>query len=302
MSKLYIILCLLAVSLISDGPDCAAKSNDNDVIVCCRLEKSEFYINETVRATFWLYSDADDIEYIEQVSPSVLDKGKFDYVTETPDMPRIHKEKIKNKEYTAVPISSHIISIGQPGSYKLSSARYRIGLLYRVYRDAPYRGRFITLEPRSVEIDMRPLSFKVKPLPKVPEDMAFSGAVGVFDVETVIPRGNIIVNEEATALIYVRGSGKLGSEVLPEYHEAFGHGNKLKSFSENTNAFYENGKYMSELELQCQFVPTDINNCEIGVVKFAYFNPETQKYEIAQSEPIKIDVKSSAVKLKPVYI
>lgn len=121
-------------------------------------------------------------------------------------------------------------------------------------------------------------------------------------METIVPKGDIIVNEDASLIIVVKGKGLLGSDILPEYREAFGTGNKLKSFTERTDSFYDGKDIVSEFEMECEFVPTDIKNCEIGVVRFGYFNPETGKYETAESKPVKIDVKSSAVKIAPVYI
>ncbi len=87
-------------------------------------------------------------------------------------------------------------------------------------------------------MDMKPVDFKVKSLPAAKDTVAFSGAVGKFSVSTVVPRGDIIVNEEASIIVIVKGRGLLGSDILPEYRDAFGEGNKLKSISEQLNTYF----------------------------------------------------------------
>lgn len=276
--------------------------NEGSMFVKCEFNKTEFYAHECVCATVWLYSEDADIAYVnELVSPS-LRKGEFSYLSRLSQSPKAHRENIKGVDYFVFPLSSYMFTMSNAGKYQMIDGEFEIGINVPVVYNDPFYGRIRGVETHSRRVRMSPSSFKVKSLPPVKEGAPFSGAVGEFEVETIVPKGDIIVNEDASLIIVVKGKGLLGSDILPEYREAFGTGNKLKSFTERTDSFYDGKDIVSEFEMECEFVPTDIKNCEIGVVRFGYFNPETGKYETAESKSVKIDVKSSAVKIAPVYI
>ncbi len=90
----------------------------------------------------------------------------------------------------------------------------------------------------------------------------------------------------------------MGENVLPEYNEAFTEGTRLKSFSENRNQYIDKGCLVSEVKLECTFIPTSRENAFIGPVRFMFFNPETGKYQKVESEKVKVKVKSIAGKSK----
>lgn len=273
-----------------------------DAFVRCSISKSEFYCRECVTAVFWLYSTNSDIAYVREVQPAALNNGQFSYITNVSELPRPRTERIKGKEYVAYPIAMSIMAIDKSGKYDLSGAVFNVGYNVPVEHIDPYYGRIRTVQTIEKNLTMKPVHFKVLELPRAEEDFAFSGAVGKFSIDVSLPPGDIIVNEDATVLITLSGEGLIENDVLPEYHDAFGVGNKLKSFTES-HEFYFNGKQLvSRKNLECIFVPSEINDCLIGIVRFGYFNPETKSYETAESSPFKVDVKSSAIKVKPVYI
>lgn len=299
--KQYARFLVVVISVILSGAYCVAK-NDDDVFVKCQFSKTSFFCQECVCATMWLYTVNPDVAYVNEINSPELKKGKFSYISRITDLPRPHREKVNGVDYIAIAISSYMIIMGDAGKYDMTGGKYEVGLNVPVVYDDPFYGRVRTLETRSRILCLPSVEFKVNELPSIAGDFPFSGAVGEFEVEAMIPPGDIIVNEDASVILIVKGKGMLGSDVLPEYREAFGNGNKLKSFTEHNKVFYDGKDIISEKELECEFVPTDINNCEIGVVRFGYFNPSTRRYEIAESEPIRINVKSSAVKIEPKYI
>lgn len=277
-------------------------NKENDMFVKCELNKTEFYAHECVCATVWLYSVDGDIAYVNELESPSLKRGEFSHLSRLSQSPKAHKENIRGVDYFVFPLSSYIFTMADGGKYQMINGEFEIGINVPVIYNDPFYGRIRGVETRSHRVQMSPVAFKVKSLPPVQYNMTFSGAVGEFEVKTIVPHGDIIVNEDASLLIVVKGKGLLGSDILPEYREAFGNGNKLKSFTERNDSFFDGKDIVSELEMECEFVPTDIKNCEIGVIRFGYFNPKSGKYEIAESEPVKIDVKSSAVKIAPIYI
>ena len=292
-----VIVSALIVGMLS-----ANAKNHEDLFVRCSIDQSSFYSHECVCATMWLYTPYSDIAFVNEVESPHLKTGEYSYISRVQNFHKSHREKVDGKLYYAFPLASFVFAMNDAGKYTMQSGKFEIGINFPVVYEDPFFGKVRTAETRSCIVDMKPVDFKVKSLPAAKDTVAFSGAVGKFSVSTVVPRGDIIVNEEASIIVIVKGRGLLGSDILPEYRDAFGEGNKLKSISEQLNTYFDGESIVSELELECEFVPTDIRNCRIGAVRFGYFNPETKRFEVAESEPVDIDVKSSAVKVEPVYI
>lgn len=300
------ILTICIMSLVCWACCCASRkgSEKKSDIAFMRVELSEneFYVNQVVSMTFWLYSDYPDISFFREVKAPRLEKGEFGYISRADFQSGSRREIINNKEFWAVPVARYFVMVKNSGKYTFDGGEYELGVNVPVVYDDPFYGRIRGVDTRQLKVSPDKTVFNVKNLPKAEESFPFSGAVGEFDVETVVPKGDIIVNEEATAIVVLKGRGLIGEGILPEYREAFGECTKLKSFTERNDIFYDSAGVVSEKEMECVFIPETRDNCRIGVVRFGYFNPRTKKYEIAESTPVEIDVESSAIRSKIIDI
>lgn len=266
-------------------------------------DKNEFFSHEYVTGDLWLYTENPDVLYIKEVkAPTLKNNRKFDYFTKITKHLQPHVETIEGRQIYVIPISSYILMVDEAGKYELKDGIYEIGVNVPSGNIDPFWGRGRYYETIAMNVEMKPLSLKVMKLPAVKDSELFSGAVGEFKISTTLPPGDIFINEEASVIVTITGKGIVPDDILPEYQDAFGTGNKLKSVSDNGGIFIEGNDILSRKELECTFVPDDLNNCKVGKIRFGFFNPSTRKYEVVESEPITIDVKSSAIKIKPVYI
>ena len=232
--------------------------------------------------------------YERQTPPSLI-KGEYATFQKVSPAGNAYKEVVDGKTYYCFPLEASVITMADKGSYTIGGGEYTIGVAYPVVVNDPFWGPRRSTEVKRLNIPVKKKSFKVRDLPNPPDSIDFSGSVGQFTVETVIPRGDIFVNEEATAIVVLRGSGMIADATMPEYRDAFKNGVKL-------NAVYDNGKMISELQLECTFIPTQRDNVEIGEVLFSYFDPDTGAYSVARSSPVKIEVKSSTSKRESLSI
>lgn len=270
-------------------------SKKDKIFIDYEFSKKKFYEQEGAFITLWLYSVNPDIAFAKEAEAPTLNKGNFAYASKVQDMRQSKKERVKGVDYYAYPLSTYLVMMRDPGKFKLQNGSYEVGINVPVVYQDPMWGEQRGFETRSFRISLPTAEFRVKELPVAEGTGNFSGAVGNFEIVTSIPEGNIILNEPSTVVITVRGNGLIGNDILPEYREAFGNGTKLRSVSENSRMFFDGKDVVSELELECEFIPTDKDNCEIGIVSLGYFNPETEKYETARSEPVRVNVKSLSV-------
>lgn len=254
------------------------------------------YRHEPVTITLYLWCEDDNLLGWEESKPSKLDKGEFSYISHAKifNNPEIREEN--GKKWRIYPIDSFVITLDKEGKNKLSGGEYSIDIAVpEVIRDKFQRERQVYRRQR-MSVPVEPLFFSVKALPKNDDGKSFSGAIGNYSITVDIPPGDIYVDEEAIAIINVRGEGWINEQILPEYRGAFGKGTKLKSINEYRNKYLENGKLVSEIQLECIFIPTSLTESIIGEVSMEFFNPKNHKYTQVKSTPVPVKVSSVAVK------
>lgn len=308
MSKLYIsrqlTFILLFMSLMCASGIARARSRDRvpEMKLQWDVKNLELYQHEPAIITLNLWTPEIEVVGAKETKSSSLNKGSFGYISKLDfdNRPRIVEQD--GKRWYVYPIDAYVFNLDNAGKFRLSGGRYNIGCSFPVIKSDPFWGKVQSVETQVYELPVRPLDIKVKKLPDTSFESEFSGAVGDFEVYVNIPPGDIFVNEEAIGIITVRGPGWLSEKVLPEYRDAFGKNVKLKSFSENRQSYIQDGQLVSELQMECTFIPESIDDSRIGEVRIEYFNPATLKYEIAKSEPVKIKVVSIAKKAPAVEL
>ena len=293
---------LIALSVVIPGlSSIAAKPNQeryrpSDFMLKCEMQKSTLYESEPVELDIVLYSPTPDIAGVSEISPVSLKSGEFSFFSKVRNAGGQSVVDIKGERYYRFVVESYIVSMARSGKFSVVGPELEVTVSYPVVVRDPFWGRVQTVENVSFPLEADKCDFKVKDLPRVPKNTVYSGAVGDFTITTDVPPGNIIVNEEATAYVTISGEGWLPDSMLPEYRDAFKTGMKLKSISEERNRYVKDGKLVSELRLECTFIPLQREGVEIGEVSFEFFNPNTGKYQTVSSAPVGVTVKSSTVK------
>lgn len=270
-----------------------------DILIVPECNKNTYYSNETGKLTIWLYSADPNINGVSETVPVTISDGGFSYITRIAENSKPVKRKIKGKEYYAIPIATYAIMIKDKGKFNIHGGEYKVGVDIPVVINDRIFGSRNAFRSSVVDIEAQSVKVKVKSLPSNNNSDSFTGAIGDYSVNVIIPPGEIIVNEPAIAIIKIEGTGLIGDDTMPDYHKAFSNNIRLKSINEKNDYYYDGNNVISQKLLECEFIPTSRDDCEIGTVEFGYFNPNSGKYEVAKSEPVTIDVKSSIVKITP---
>lgn len=301
LSILSVLLVLVSVSLNAGSKD-GLKFDDNDFSLVCELSESTFYQSQPVTVNVVLCSPTPDIAGVRELSPLHLSNGDFSFFSPVRVDSRPYVKEVKGEKVYCFTVASYVMTLPEKGKFRLEGLRLAVGVSYPAMVHDPFWGYVQTSRTEELQLVADPVAFRVRELPAVPDSTLFSGAVGDFSVDVTIPPGNIIVNEEAVAVITVKGSGWLPDDMLPEYRNAFKSPLQLKSISESRNRYVSNGKLISELQLECTFIPTSRDGAFVGAVTFEYFNPSKGKYFTASSSPVDVNVKSSTIRREAVEI
>lgn len=274
----------------------------NSMRIEYRTNAKEYYAHQPFAIVVTLVSPTSDIVYANEIVTPTLKSGEFDTFQNVDHPGDAYVELQDGKKQYCYPLKAYVVTMGEKGKYTISSGEYEIGTTEIKIINDPFWGKRRYRDTVSHQLKAEAKDIKIKALPKVPEGVDFSGSVGDFTLETIIPPGDIYVGEEGLAVILLRGKGMIAESVLPEYRKAFSGNIKLKSISESRKEVYDKGELISEIRLECTFIPTEKENVEIGEAIFHSFNPYRGEYETVKSLPVKVKVKSTTSRLKSIEI
>lgn len=285
------LICSFAIISFS-----ASANKTHDLFITAEISNKTPYQGEAVMLTYKLCSRNADIKYANRVSETQLGGGEASFSSAVQTGSRGRKETINGEQFYVFPLENYVVTFDKKGNYTYKGGSFEIGVNYPVVYEDPFWGRRRGYKTQDYTLDVPQVNFKVRQRPNAPSDSDNITAVGDFSVSCFIPPGDIIIDNSATAIITVKGTGILDEETLPDYSDAFsGKGIRLKSMSENRNRYFDGKNVVSELSLECEFVPS-AKEVEIGEISFRFFNPSTGKYEEKRSLPVKIVVRSIASK------
>lgn len=296
------LLCCFVLSAKTNRNQKDTDTDNPELYIECVFSQQNVYERQPVTVSVTLFSSTPNVESAHAISEPGLSKNSFATLQQVQYAGNAYRKTADGKEYYCFPLKTFVFTIDEKGNYELSGGMYKIGVSFPVIINDPFWGRVRSSEVREFDVPVKKCSFKVKSLPKPAGGEAFSGSVGKFTLKSILPKGDIFVNEEATVYIVLRGTGMIAESVLPEYRNAFGNELRLKSVSESRDEGYDDGRLVSELRLECTFIPQQSGELTIGETYFDFFDPDAGKYVRVTSDPVTVKVKSTVSKRESLSI
>lgn len=295
--SISILILLIELVFAVDAKQKAAAGND-DTFITVRFDRDQYYENEYGTLYFTLHTTDPAFRFDSRPVLPQLDKGKFSYLQKLKTVPgEWSKETINGKEYTVVDLESYVFSIAKKGKYGLTGGKYRLIRQESGYYIDPIWGRRRMFEDVTYEIPIEKSSVRISGLPAAEPSIGFSGAIGDYEIKTHVLSKEIVVNEPCHIRISVTGPGMIEEGIMPDYSKAFRENIKLKSISDHTQYVYKNNKVYTQLDLDCEIVPTS-RNATIGEIYLGFFDPDKKAYRKAISAPVSLDVQSSLIRME----
>lgn len=145
--------------------------------------------------------------------------------------------------------------------------------------------------PKDVTIKSPVTALKVVPLPTAGQPADFSGAVGDFQASSDISPVNAAPGEPQTLRLHIKGSGNFDrvSSAMLDHLDHWKTYPVKSSFTPKNEAGYSGEKVFEQ-----PLIAATAGEQVIPALEFAYFNPQTQHYERARTEPIKVTIGASS--------
>jgi len=287
-----------------------------DIFIKVHADKTEAYLGEKILVTFKWYFSKDirnyriNIPWLEGVKNFLVTDPELDQkrsyqrliVNGNKQIAALKsREFYKGQEYMVVSFQKVLTPIAA-GTYTLDPVflkcdiitgyrRTRRRRLFDSFFDSDFNdffgvGRDAVTKPyatRSNEIVL-----KVNEVPDQDKPAAYNGAVGKFTFDVSVKPVSLKVGEPITLTMKVAGSGNVEQIELPRIPDM----ESFKSYEPESkvNVSQEGGELRGEKIFKKVLVPRHAGNYQIPEITFAFFNPETGRYQTERRGPFKIHV------------
>ncbi|MBI5506133.1 MAG: BatD family protein [Deltaproteobacteria bacterium] len=177
-----------------------------------------------------------------------------------------------------------------PGTYDLDPATLWVDQATGWRRD--FFGSRIPTQVQKRRISADKQTFVVEPLPAAGRPSSFGGAIGEgFTLETSADRTVVQTGDPIKLTLTLRGDGSFESAALPPLAGAGLSPKQLRLPDGEIAGVFDNGVKRFDVTVRI----LDPNLREIPPIAYSWFNPKTQSYETARSQPIALSVRAAEV-------
>jgi hypothetical protein len=256
-------------------------TNPNEAFfIQLEADKTSVYEGEQITATWYLVTRG-QMESLDRAKfPSL--KGFWKEIIEENPQIQFYDEVINGVVYRKALMATHALFPIKSGKAIIDefTVKSRIRMPTTGFGLGFGRAYEFTKSSKRLEIQVKAL-----PLDNRPKE--FTGAVGKFDVNSRVEGSqNFYVNQPISVKVRFEGSGNAKIIELPLI--AWSDGLELYD-TKSESRFFKDGKSYKEFEILV--IPRKEGALEVPEIQFAFFNPETEKYELKKTAAIPLDVK-----------
>jgi len=271
-----------------------------------QVDKTSCYVGEPIVATYKLYSRLSSESRVTK-RPSLNGFSVYDMVDPNTDAPTV--ERLNGKAYTVHTIRKTQLIPLQPGTVDLDPVEVENTVHFvrgtkqqeRHSSGNPLRDFFDQMSDddnlgpeidENVTLDTKPVSITIKPLPEENKPANYNGAVGSFSIQASLANRNISAQDEATLHVVIRGKGNLPVINAPQVTWPSGVDAFDPTAKEDINKTV--APMTGSKSFDFVFVPRDPGHYTIPAINFPYFDPASQSYKTAGTEPLDFQVMASS--------
>ena len=246
--------------------------------------KKSGYVGETYEYTVTLTSNYPNIADIRVASGPDYDEN-LEVLRGVIQNQRGKEVTEKGKTTFQWVIQRNFIIPKKPGKYTIGDWKFVAFIpVEKVVKDWFWGTRRV-VDYEEYPVECKPVTIKADALPANKTGYDYSGCIGDFTIESWFPAGKITAGNEAIAVFTISGYGSLEGLRVPNIVKLFNKGCRLKSVDQNDSQTQRNGQLFSEVTLTCTFMPEN-EDFTIDPLELLFFNPDSKKYELEESEPL----------------
>jgi len=256
------------------------------------VAKGEVYLHERLPIEVTLYVGATRVADVQY--PTLAADGLS--IEKFPE-PIQQQEQLDGQTFQVLHFQTTITPL-RAGNLALGPATLRLSVLNRrrsAGRNDPFFERFFGDDPFSTErrpLDLRsdPFTLNVLPLPEEGKPVGFSGAVGSFTLQVAASPTELTAGDPITLRMALNGTGNLAESNPPALSSTDG----FRIYEPQASKPEGGGAASVSVARTYEqvLIPNDATVRAIPPVRFSYFDPQAQRYETVESQPVALVVRA----------
>ena len=272
--------------------DAQSRIGKDDILLRAVVSRSSVYKNEPLHVAFKLYTRVPYVNIVPESAPSF--NGFWSQDLSDPNSARVGRETYAGKVYETRVLYDYLLYPQQAGTLVIEPAEItavaQVIIQSRRSLDPFFGGGhdFVNV-PRKVQSPR--INVTVKPLP-AGAPASFSGAVGSFTMDAVLPPDRLAANSAATYTVKISGTGNLTFVQAPKLTlpASFEQYNVKTTESINASAAGISGYRQFEYP----FIARAEGTYDVEPVEFSYFDPSRMQYMTLRSRPLELEITPDA--------
>ncbi len=279
----------------ADAGDPGAAISPEDLFVETRVSKNRAFENEPITVEYRIFTRVPVQSYSITALPQAT--GFWSEELEQPASPQAERVVRDGSEYLTATVRRMVLFPTGPGSRTLDplSVEAQVRVRDRGLSD-PFSDMFLRsslFDQRvPVAVASRPVTIEVLPLPASGRPGSFAGHVGTLGVSASVDRARVEANEAVTLTVEYTGTGNLRTLSPPD----IGFPAEFEAFPPETSDRISEGggSLQGTRSFAYVLIPRVPGELTIPEVEAAYFDPVSQRYGSARSQPLGITVAGEA--------
>ena len=268
-----------------------SKVAKDDILLRAIVSRTSVFKGEPLRVTFKLYERVPVVGYNDVKFPSFNGFWAQELNTENA---RRERETFNGKVYETLVAKEYLLYPQQAGTLVIEPAEItavaQVIIQSRRSLD-PFFGGGHDFENVPRKVQSPRINVTVKPLP-AGAPASFSGAVGSFTMDAVLPPDRLAANSAATYTVKISGTGNLTFVQAPKLTlpASFEQYNVKTTESINASAAGISGYRQFEYP----FIARAEGTYDVEPVEFSYFDPARMQYMTLRSRPLELEITPDA--------
>lgn len=259
------------------------------VFVRAVSNKESVYIGEPIIVTYKVYLNTNNVRTYD-IPNAPAYNGFWAQDVKIPQI-SLKQEKYKGKVYNVGIIKRVLLTPQKRGTLDIEP----LGVEFIVRVRSGGYGFFNNFKDINVPVKSNSIDLKVRALPEKGKPINFSGAVGIFDMETSLSEKNIKTNDAVSLKIKIKGKGNIKFFDVPSIdvpQDIESYDPKLNEKIEIKNNLFEGYKSFEYL-----LIPRFPGIYKLDPIEFSYFDLKEHVYKVLKSPSYELkvdgDVKTS---------
>ena len=283
------------ITITVSKPDPNAPTAQSPAYVKTFISNANPYVNEQVIYTFKLYRRIEARNLDLAMSYEDADFRKQDMGDA-----KTYSQTINGVQYKVHELSSALYPI-HAGKVEIPPAVLELDLIqhartshgrnpFSSFFDDPFFGSRASWIHKTLR--SKPVSIRVRPLPKEGRLENFSNIVGNLTISANIGKKELMVGDTTTLTVTVKGPGSIKdlSLSLPEIQDSF----KIYPDQPESQLTVTNNTLNGKKVFKFALVPLKVGNKTLPAITLPYFDPVTKKYLSAKTNPIALNISPTA--------